>query len=129
MDYEDILYDERDGVATITINRPKVYNAFRARTADELIHAFLRAGYDNEIGRADIHYGPDLANATLCVPDDFSEDDIQELISEIDERLVMSAQPFREDFVVTVWLGRQAGVYSEELEEEEEEVEGNGHLE
>ncbi len=50
MDYEDILYDEKDGVATITINRPKVYNAFRARTADELIHAFLRAGYDNEIG-------------------------------------------------------------------------------
>ncbi len=91
--------------------------------------AFIILAEDKEIGRVDVHYGSDLANATLCVPDDFSEDDIQELIGEIDERLVMSAQPFREDFVATVWLGRQAGVYSEELEEElEEEVEGNGHL-
>ncbi len=91
--------------------------------------AFIIHADDNAIGRVDIHYGPDLANATLCVPDDFSEGDIQELIGEVDERLVMTAQPFREDFVVTVWLGRQAGVYSEEFEEElEEEMEGNGHL-
>jgi 2-ketocyclohexanecarboxyl-CoA hydrolase len=40
MNYEDILYDETGGVATITINRPKVYNAFRARTCDEIIDAF-----------------------------------------------------------------------------------------
>lgn len=82
---------------------------------------------EKEIGRADIHLGTDLANATLCVPEDFSEDDIQDLIGEIDERLVMTAHPYREDFIVTVWLGRQAGVYSEELEDElEEELEGNG---
>ncbi len=45
----------------------------------------------------------------------------------------MSNDPFREDFVVTVWAGRQTGVYSEEEmegEEEEEETEGgNGHRE
>ena len=85
---------------------------------------------DKEIGRVDIQYGDDNVHATLCVPDDYSEDAIQDLMSEIDERLVMSAQPFRDDFVVTVWIGRQAGVYSEDLEEElEEEVEGNGHFE
>jgi 2-ketocyclohexanecarboxyl-CoA hydrolase len=50
MDYQDILYDERDGAAWITINRPKVYNAFRARTCDELSHAIRRAGWDREIG-------------------------------------------------------------------------------
>ncbi len=48
--YEDILYDAADGVARITINRPKVMNAFRARTCDELIHAFNRAGWDKSIG-------------------------------------------------------------------------------
>ncbi len=84
---------------------------------------------DDEIGRVDLHFGSDVAHATLCIPDETSEDDIQDLIGEIDERLVMPAIPFRDDFVVTVWVGRQAGVYSEELEEEfeEEEVEGNGH--
>ena len=45
MEYEDILYEVTDGVATITINRPKVMNAFRGQTCDELIHAFNRAGW------------------------------------------------------------------------------------
>ena len=92
--------------------------------------AFVIHQDDNEIGRVDLHYGADMANATLCVPDTFSEDDIQDLIGEIDERLVMTSHPYREDFVVTVWLGRQAGVYSEDYDDEEEEdVEGNGHRE
>jgi len=50
MDYEDILYEVADRVATVTINRPRVMNAFRARTCDELVHAFREAGYDREIG-------------------------------------------------------------------------------
>ena len=49
-EYEDILYATQDHVATITLNRPEVYNAFRARTCDELVQAFGRAGYDREIG-------------------------------------------------------------------------------
>ena len=48
--YEDILYVEDRGVATITINRPEVFNAFRAQTVEELIRAFSRAGYDKSIG-------------------------------------------------------------------------------
>lgn len=82
------------------------------------------------IGRVDLHFGDDTVHGTLCVPEDYTEDNIQELIGEVDERLVMSAQPFRDDFVVTVWIGRQAGVYSEEFDDyEDEDVEGNGHLE
>ena len=50
-EYEDILYETRgDGVARITIDRPEKYNAFRARTVDELIDAFQRAGWDDAIG-------------------------------------------------------------------------------
>ena len=98
-----------------------------ARTTDS--EAFVITADGADIGRVDIHYGADLVNATLCVPEDASEDGIQELISEIDERLVLNADPYREDFIVTVWLGRQAGVYSEEFDDEEleEEIEGNGH--
>ena len=50
MDYQDILYEVADGVATITINRPEVMNAFRGQTCEELIDAINRAAWDREIG-------------------------------------------------------------------------------
>jgi 2-ketocyclohexanecarboxyl-CoA hydrolase len=37
--YKDILYEVRDGVVRITINRPEVYNAFRNQTLEEMIDA------------------------------------------------------------------------------------------
>ena len=48
--YTDLLYEEKDGVATITINRPEKHNAFRGITCDELIDAFNRAGWNKAIG-------------------------------------------------------------------------------
>ena len=42
-DYQDILYEVRDGVVRITINRPEVYNAFRTQTLEELIDGLRRA--------------------------------------------------------------------------------------
>jgi naphthoate synthase len=52
MAYQDILYEARDGVAWITINRPEVRNAFRAETVDELIAAFRAAWHDEQVGVA-----------------------------------------------------------------------------
>ncbi len=49
-DYQDLLYEVRNGAAWITINRPDRMNAFRGVTCDELIHAINRAGYDRAIG-------------------------------------------------------------------------------
>jgi hypothetical protein len=82
------------------------------------------------VGRVDIHFtASSIVYATLCVPADFDEDDVEDLIGEVDERLVLTTDPYRDDFIVTVWRGAPAGVYSEEEEEEEEEEdeeEGNG---
>jgi naphthoate synthase len=50
MPFEDILYDQAEGVAWITINRPQVRNAFRALTVDELIRAFRDAWADRDVG-------------------------------------------------------------------------------
>ena len=50
MDYQDLLFEVSDHVATITINRPEVMNAFRARTCAELVEALQRAGYDRDVG-------------------------------------------------------------------------------
>jgi 2-ketocyclohexanecarboxyl-CoA hydrolase len=50
MNFEDILYEKDDGIATITINRPHVLNAFRAQTVDEMVEAFRDAWADRSIG-------------------------------------------------------------------------------
>src|SRR5882762_3457963 len=41
--YKDILYEVREGVVNISINRPDVYNAFRNQTLEELIDGLRRA--------------------------------------------------------------------------------------
>src|ERR1700712_486196 len=49
-DFTDVLYGVDDGLATITINRPDRFNAFRARTVDELVLSFKRAWASDEVG-------------------------------------------------------------------------------
>ncbi len=51
-EYTDILYEHADGeaIAKITINRPKVRNAFRPLTIRELLDAFTRARDDGDTG-------------------------------------------------------------------------------
>ena len=39
-EYTDILFEQCGGIAKITINRPKVYNAFRPLTNTEMLDAF-----------------------------------------------------------------------------------------
>ena len=50
MKYEDILYQKQDSVATITINRPEVHNAFRTQTIQEMTRALDDATLDEKIG-------------------------------------------------------------------------------
>mgnify|MGYP003588062266 FL=1 len=50
-DFTDILYEKSpEGIAKITINRPKVRNAFRPQTVEEMKRAFEDARVDAEIG-------------------------------------------------------------------------------
>src|SRR5215813_10323650 len=49
MNYENILYGKKDGIATITFNRPKVLNALNRKTIEELHHALLAAREDAEV--------------------------------------------------------------------------------
>lgn len=69
---------------------------------------------DGEIvGRVDLHLqGPNI-HATLCTTPDASDDRVRELIDAVDEQLAMTADPYREDFIVTVWKGVPAGVYGD----------------
>ena len=48
--YEHLIVEIKNGVATITINRPEVLNSFNGQTCEELIMAFTRTGWDQEVG-------------------------------------------------------------------------------
>ena len=50
--YDDILYEVKDQVAWVTINRPRVLNAFREQTLDELIDALKSTREDPSIACA-----------------------------------------------------------------------------
>lgn len=49
-EFSDILYDKAEGIAKLTINRPRVRNAFRPETVQQLCQAFCDAREDPEIG-------------------------------------------------------------------------------
>lgn len=48
-DFEDVIYEVGEGAAIITINRPERYNAFRAKTVEEMIKAFRLAWADPRV--------------------------------------------------------------------------------
>jgi hypothetical protein len=111
---------------------------FERVTRTPYSESYTIEGDEGTVGRIDLHFTNGPAYGTLCVGENFTEDEIQELVGAIDEKLVMTADQYREDFVVNVWAGRAGGTYSdleedeededeEDLDEEEEES-GNGRL-
>ena len=83
--------------------------------------AYLIAVNDEQIGRVDIHFTHSIVYATLCIGENTGDEAIQELIDTIDEELVLSADVPRDDFVVTVYQGREVGIFSDEEFGEDEE--------
>lgn len=49
MDYKTILYEVRDGILTITLNRPEKLNAFNRQMMQEMIDACDRADADDDV--------------------------------------------------------------------------------
>ena len=87
---------------------------------------------DHSLGRVDLHYSPSVTYATLAVHHSLDDDAVQELIAAIDDRIVGSADPYREDFVVTIWRGEEVGVWADDtdgddLDDEPDDDEVNGH--
>ncbi|HEY1481945.1 MAG TPA: enoyl-CoA hydratase-related protein [Candidatus Acidoferrum sp.] len=49
MAYENLLYQKKEGIATVTFNRPKVLNALNRKTIEELHHLLLDAREDEDV--------------------------------------------------------------------------------
>src|SRR5438046_2530797 len=105
MAYEDVLYEVRDGVAWITINRPEVRNAFRAKTVEELIAAFRAAWQDEEVGVVVLSGAGDKALAMGLVNAVVPRDELraeterwcQELLEKSPTALRLAKQSFNAD--------------------------------
>lgn len=69
MDYRDITFQTRDGVATVTLNRPDKLNSFTGCMGKELEHAYRRCDEDDEI-RAIVLTG---AGRAFCAGADMSD--------------------------------------------------------
>ncbi len=49
MPYETLLHDQRDGIATVTVNRPEKLNALNRKVTDELYDCFQKLQKDDEV--------------------------------------------------------------------------------
>lgn len=69
---------------------------------------------DDPVGRVDLHFSTYVVIATLCVGENMTTEEVRELIDTIDEELVLPADVARDDLFVTVYQGREAGIFSDE---------------
>ena len=104
--YKDLLFEVRDSVARITINRPDKYNAFTPDTCEELIDALKHAGWDKSIavivltGAGDkafctgadqsTHEGSYGGRGTLGLP----IEEVQSLIRDVPKPVIARVQGF-----------------------------------
>ncbi|MHB0869049.1 MAG: hypothetical protein ACYC66_02815 [Chloroflexota bacterium] len=91
--------------------------------------AYLISQGEEPIARVDLHFTQSVVYGILVVEKELEEQQITELIGRIDDDLVWSADLPREDFVVSVYQGRELGMYSDpDLQGEEEEEGEEGDL-
>ena len=69
---------------------------------------------NNRLGTVDIHFTSTAVHGTLILERELEETDLTKLIEQIDEDLVLSADMPRDDFLVSVYVGKDIGFYSDE---------------
>lgn len=69
---------------------------------------------NNRLGTVDIHFTSSAVHGTLILERELEETDLTKLIEQIDEDLVLSADMPRDDFLVSVYVGKDIGFYSDE---------------
>lgn len=87
--------------------------------------AFLLSEGDRALGRVDLHFGATVVHGLLILEDDLPEADLRALITRLDDGIVWTADQPREDFLVTVYRGKEVGVFSDITEEDEDEGDGS----
>jgi enoyl-CoA hydratase/carnithine racemase len=89
MDFETLLYDEDDGVATVTLNRPEVLNAFDQQMQDELRNVWQALRTNDDV-RAVILTGS--GDKAFCAGIDREEAIAEDYLANEDNRHKMQSQ-------------------------------------
>jgi enoyl-CoA hydratase/carnithine racemase len=92
LSYQQILYDVRDRIATITLNRPEQLNAWTDIMADEVYQAMHTAGSDDDV-RVIVLTG---AGRAFCAGGDvtgFKSDNPRQLIDKLPRAYDFSRRP------------------------------------
>jgi len=75
----------------------------------------------DRLGRIELHFTPSVVYGTMLIERELEEDDILDVIEQADDELVMTADVPRDDFIVSVYQGRDVGTYSDDYFEDDEE--------
>jgi len=67
------------------------------------------------MGRIDLHFASQEVYGTLVLEHEMDEDGVLAIIESIDEDLVLSSEMERQDFLVSVYHGRDAGLYNDDF--------------
>ena len=94
---------------------------FERQVRTEASEVFVVYGGARRVGRLDLHYARYEVHASIVLEVDLTDDEVQQLIDQVDEELVQTHDPEREDFLVTVFRGEELGFYSDEYDSDEEE--------
>jgi hypothetical protein len=76
--------------------------------------SYLVSDGERPLARVELHLGQTVVFGLLLFEREPSEEEITNLIARVDEDLVLTAGVPRDDFVVSVYTGRELGVFDDE---------------
>lgn len=71
---------------------------------------------------ADLHFSATTVHCTLILEQELARAELARLIDQIDEDLVLSADIPRDNFLVTVYTGKEVGLFSDDYHADEDQV-------
>ena len=78
------------------------------------------------IGSLDLHFTSTTVHCTLVLEREIPSTDLAKLIEQIDEDLVLSADTPRDDFLVSVFVGKELGFFNDDFRADQEELKLGG---
>ena len=78
---------------------------------------------NNRVGQVDLHFADSSVQADIFLEMDLTEEERQELFSQLDDDIVSSYLPSfeRDQFIITVFVGREVDSFNYPLAEDEAE--------